>query len=73
MLGVRNLTQGFHWSSNEVRSLAFLLYEAGALTVDEAAWLAGYCGAGAPMSLQSPLALEAENRSPVRFRKRTAC
>ena len=55
VLGVRNLTQGFHWSSTEVRSLAFLLYEAGALTEVEAAWLAGYCGAGAPMSPQSPL------------------
>lgn len=55
VLGVRTLIQGFHWSSKEVRSLAFVLYEADALTIDEAAWLAGYCGADAPMSPQSPL------------------
>ena len=56
VLGVRSLTQGFQWSSTEVRSLAFLLHEVDALTEDEAAWLAGYCGTDAPMPPQSPLA-----------------
>ena len=53
--GIRNLIQAFGWSSTEVRGLAFVLHEAGALTEEEAAWLAGYCGVGAPMSRESPL------------------
>lgn len=55
VLGVRSLIKAFGWSTSESRGLAFLLYEVDALTEDEAAWLAGYCGVDAPMSPQSPL------------------
>jgi hypothetical protein len=53
-MGVRALTLGFEWSSREVRAVAFLLHEVGALNHEEAAWLAGYEGEGAPMTPASP-------------------
>ena len=54
VMGLRTLTAAFTWSNLEVRSVAFLLYEHGHLTVDEAAWLGGYEGKDPPMTVTSP-------------------
>ena len=47
--GVRNLTVAFNWPAVQVRSVAYLLYEAGALTTHEAGWLSGFVAEDAPM------------------------
>lgn len=52
--GVRALTAAFDWSSKEVRALTFLLWEVGALSRDETAWLAGFTGSGAPRHPSDP-------------------
>jgi hypothetical protein len=52
--GLRTLTQIFDWPATELRALAFLLWEAGAVTLEEAAWLAGYVADDAPMTPISP-------------------
>ncbi|WP_052668107.1 hypothetical protein [Nitriliruptor alkaliphilus] len=55
VLGVRSLIAAFEWHNREVRALAFVLWEVGALTEQEAAWLAGYCGSEASMTPVSPM------------------
>ncbi|HEX8805154.1 MAG TPA: hypothetical protein VF743_13200 [Acidimicrobiales bacterium] len=53
--GVRTLVTTFDWPTVEVRAVAFLLFDAGALTADEAGWLAGFVAGDAPMEARSPL------------------
>ena len=52
--GLRTIAKAFNWDTLEVRSVAFLLFEHGHLTHDEAAWLSGYDGQNAPMNPISP-------------------
>jgi hypothetical protein len=54
-LGVRTLTAAFNWPTDQVRAVAFLLFEAGGLTSDEAGWLAGYASHDAPMHARPPI------------------
>lgn len=54
--GLRTITKAFNWSTQEVRAVAFLLFEFDHLTEDEAAWLSGFEGDGAPMNPVSPIA-----------------
>jgi hypothetical protein len=53
--GVRNLARAFDWPTVQVRAVAFLLFEAGALTADEAAWLTGFVANDAPMVHTPPI------------------
>jgi hypothetical protein len=55
VLGVRALARAFEWPTREVKAVAFLMFEAGALSVDETSWLAGYVAEDAPMERVSPL------------------
>lgn len=55
VLGLRNLTKRYEWPAEQLQAVAFLLYENGAITEDEAAWLAGYVAHDAPMRATSPL------------------
>ncbi len=52
--GLRTIAKAFNWDTLQVRSVAFLLFEHGHLTHDEAAWLGGYDGRNAPMNPVSP-------------------
>jgi hypothetical protein len=52
--GVRNLARAFDWPTVQIRGVAFLLFEAEALTADEAAWLSGYVADDAPMVATPP-------------------
>jgi hypothetical protein len=52
--GVRALARAFEWPTVQVRAVAFLLFETGVLSVDEAAWLAGFVGTEAPMVATPP-------------------
>lgn len=54
-MGVRTLTVAFEWPTVQVRAVAFLLFEAGALSADEAGWLAGFCAYDAPMRSTPPM------------------
>jgi hypothetical protein len=53
--GVRHLALAFAWPTVQVRGVAFLLFEAGALTADEAGWLSGFVADDAPMVVTSPI------------------
>jgi len=53
--GVRSLAQAFDWPTVQVRAVAFLLYDAGVLTADEAAWLSGFVADDAPMVATPPI------------------
>ena len=55
VMGVQALARAYEWPAGEVRGVAFLLFEAGALTVEETSWLAGYLAEDAPMEPVSPL------------------
>jgi hypothetical protein len=52
--GVRSLATAFEWPTVQVRAVAFLLFESDVLTADEAAWLAGFVAADAPMAVTPP-------------------
>jgi hypothetical protein len=52
--GLRGLAQAFDWPTVQVRAVAFLLYDAGVLTADEAAWLSGFVADDAPMVATPP-------------------
>lgn len=54
VLGVRTLIGAFGWSADEVRAVAYLMFESGGLTPMEAGWLAGFAAPDAPMALQPP-------------------
>jgi hypothetical protein len=56
VMGVQDLARAFEWPAREVKGVAFLLFEAGALTAEETSWLAGYVAEDAPMEPVSPLA-----------------
>ena len=53
--GVRTLTTAFDWPTVQVRAVAFLLFGAGVLTAEEAAWLSGFVASDAPMVHTSPI------------------
>jgi hypothetical protein len=53
--GVRALAQAFDWPTVQVRAVAFLLYDAGVLAADEAAWLSGFVADDAPMVATPPI------------------
>jgi hypothetical protein len=53
--GVRALAVAFDWPTVQVRAVAFLLFEAGVLTADEAAWLSGFVAHDAPMVVTPPI------------------
>jgi hypothetical protein len=46
--GIRTAIAAFDWSNDEVRAIAGVLWDARVIRLEEAGWLAGYCGAGAP-------------------------
>jgi hypothetical protein len=52
--GVRGLVVAFNWPTVQVRAVAFLLFDAGVLTADEAGWLAGFVALDAPMVTSRP-------------------
>jgi hypothetical protein len=52
---VRALAVAFDWSTVQVRAVAFLLFEAGALTADEAGWLSGFVAEDALMEATLPI------------------
>lgn len=56
VMGVRALAKAYEWPAGEVKGVAFLLFEVGALTLEETSWLAGYIAEDAPMQPVSPLA-----------------
>lgn len=56
VMGIQALARAYEWPAREVKSVAFLLFEAGALTEEETSWLAGYLAEDAPMEPVSPLA-----------------
>ncbi|MEQ1788206.1 MAG: hypothetical protein ABL966_14225 [Acidimicrobiales bacterium] len=56
VMGVRALAKAYEWPAAEVKGVAFLLFDVGALTQEEASWLAGYVAEDAPMEPVSPLA-----------------
>jgi hypothetical protein len=53
--GVRTLALAFDWPTAQVRAVAFLLFEAGVLTADEAGWLSGFVADDAPMVVTPPI------------------
>ena len=53
--GVRALALAFGWPTVQVRAVAFLLFEAGVLTADEAGWLSGFVADDAPMVVTPPI------------------
>jgi hypothetical protein len=55
VLGVRSLAVAFDWPTVQVRAVAFLLFEAGVLTADEAGWLSGFVADDAPMVVTPPI------------------
>lgn len=52
---VRHLVCAFDWPTVQVRAVAFLLFEAGILSADEAGWLAGFVASDAPMVVTPPV------------------
>jgi len=54
VMGIRALTVVHEWGAAELRDIAFLLFEADALTLDETSWLAGYVADDAPMTPVPP-------------------
>ena len=53
--GVRTLAVAFDWPTVQVRAVAFLLFDAGVLTADEAGWLSGFVAHDAPMVVTPPI------------------
>jgi hypothetical protein len=53
--GVRALALTFGWPTVQVRAVAFLLFQAGVLTADEAGWLSGFVADDAPMVVTPPI------------------
>ena len=53
--GVRALAEAFDWPTVQVRAVAFLLFDAGVLTADEAGWLSGFVARDAPMVATTPI------------------
>jgi hypothetical protein len=53
--GVRALALAFDWPTAHVRAVAFLLFQAGVLTADEAGWLSGFVADDAPMTATPPI------------------
>ena len=55
LAGLRTIAAMFGWDNDEVRAVAFLMFENGHLTLDETAWVSGYIGGGSPMCPTSPM------------------
>jgi hypothetical protein len=51
---IRALARAFEWPTVQIRAVAFLLFEADALTADEAGWLSGFVADDAPMVATPP-------------------
>lgn len=49
-VAIRQLSLAFNWPATQIAGMAGLLFEHGAISHDEAAWLAGYCAHDAPMT-----------------------
>ena len=55
VIGIRSLAHAFKWTNREVGAVAFLMFECGALSEPEAAWISGFIGVAASGRPRSPI------------------